>query len=350
MGQPIFSLSQIELLGEAGEVFQVSMLNFGLMAELLAIFSIEMTATVFMHKIRVATNLNLHIIILLLAVFSLSLAASMSLFGGTIKTFASSSDTEDSLSILTDDFYLWETQYNNTAAFKKFGSFGYFCKNIENYFFSGSDSDGNNATDILTTDWSSELGVSSYGDNIMTGKFEGQNVVLIVIESGEWYAINKEYTPTLYALASQGIAMTNYYARDKTDKSEALAILGSYPIRNSSAIYNAGLSDHNFAFTSANILGADGYTTNYFHPGAAGFYSRKTTHGHMYGFDNLRFVGSSDRLENAYGQSEWYDFQRDGEMISQYLDEYMQAAEDDSAFFTMMMTMMTHGHYEDLVN
>lgn len=29
----------------------------------------------------------------------------------------------------------------------------------------------------------------------MTGMLDGQNIVLIVIESGEWYGINSEYTP-----------------------------------------------------------------------------------------------------------------------------------------------------------
>ena len=82
--------------------------------------------------------------------------------------------------------------------------------------------------------------------------------MLIVIESGEWYAINEEYTPTLYALANQGISMTNYYARDKTNHSEAMSILGSYPSQADNSIAPTltdpdRLLSNDFAFSLPNI-------------------------------------------------------------------------------------------------
>ena len=54
-------------------------------------------------------------------------------------------------------------------------------------------------------EWNSSVPVYDRFSGIMTGSCAGKNVVLVVIESGEWYDINPEYTPTLYALASQGL-------------------------------------------------------------------------------------------------------------------------------------------------
>ena len=93
-----------------------------------------------------------------------------------------------------------------------------------------------------------------------------------------------EYTPTLYAMASGGISFTEYYARDKTNVSEAMSILGSYPKNSdpSTKLKNAQLS-----FTLPNLLRENNYTTNYFHANNKSFYNRDVTHGggKAYGFD-----------------------------------------------------------------
>ena len=131
----------------------------------------------------------------------------------------------------------------------------------------------------------------------------------------------QQYTPTLYALASQGIAMTNYYAKDKTNHSEALSILGSYPL----LVENiADIQDHTLPFTSANILGANGYTTNYFHANDGYFYKRNETHEQLYGFDHVHFLETMDRLNGHadYQTKDFYDFDSDSEMISQYMSDF----------------------------
>ena len=44
-----------------------------------------------------------------------------------------------------------------------------------------------------------------------------------------------------------------------------------------------------------------------------------------------------DRLDGYYSKSGFYDFDKDSEMISQYLNEFTYTAENDDAFFTMML-------------
>jgi len=115
-------------------------------------------------------------------------------------------------------------------------TFGFYFINISNVLnelFGKSTNDTSLRQGLSALDnYFSEGQMSSeaYGDaNLYTGSLKGKNIVLIVIESGEWYGINKEYTPTLYEMATKGIAFTEYYARDKTNHSEAMSILGSYP-------------------------------------------------------------------------------------------------------------------------
>ena len=186
----------------------------------------------------------------------------------------------------------------------------------------------------------------------MAGRYRGKNVVLIVIESGEWYGINKDYTPTLYAMAKNGWRMSEYYARDKTNHSEALSVLGSYPaqLRNSiipSGANGEGLLEHDFSFSLPHVMQSAGYTTNYFHANDSGFYSRGQTHGDLYGFENTHFLEDMSRLEGYYDKTWFYDFDRDSEMISQYLGAFTDGGEN-GRFYTMMLSLISHGHYDDL--
>lgn len=350
MSNLIFTISLLNVAGEAAGVFQWNMLNFALIAGFLAVVAAEIAALVFAGRIRSEATLGLHTAVMLFFVYALAAVCGAGLYLLMLGTLAGA-DSDDPFYIYVDDGYLWETQFQSAKALEKFGMFAFYYKNIANYFSSGVSVDAEEAMLALDDyfgegEWSSSLAPYEGYDQIMTGKFEGQNLVLIVIESGEWIGINKEYTPTLYAMASRGIAMTEYYARDKTNHSEALSILGSYPLESDVS----DITDHFLPFTSANVLKSSGYTANYFHTNNGPYYNREITHDALYGFDHLFFMDTMDRLKGQYSKSDWYDFDRDSEVISQYLEDFTRVDEGDGAFFTMMMTLFTHGEYEDLVN
>lgn len=179
---------------------------------------------------------------------------------------------------------------------------------------------------------------------------------MIVIESGEWYGINQEYTPTLYAMANGGISFTEYYARDKTNHSEAMSILGSYPIDPQNDV-STKLKESNLSFTLPNVLRASGYTTNYFHPNTKSFYNRNVTHGAggNYGFDTAHFLEDMPALDGCDEngnviKKNFYNFDRDALVTENYFDDYTRKEEGDRAFFTMHMTLSSHGAYNDLVD
>lgn len=277
------------------------------------------------------------------------------------KTFFVEADEDDQLYVLTDDSYLYETQRFTAKSYKAFGTFSFYYKNIENWldtFFPADEeeefslemldeyfAEGENAQSLENLD------LTQYGgnDSILTGALDGQNIVVIVIESGEWYGINDTYTPTLNALAEQGIVMTGNTTRDKTNHSEAMSILGSYPIETRNAM--SELLGNSFTFSLPNIVRENGYTTNYFHAGQYEFYERNTQFDSgLYGFDHAYFGDMLNLMNGYYEKTDFYDFDRDSEIISQYLDEFTAVEGEDSLFYTQMMTLTSHGSYEDLID
>lgn len=342
----VFTFSLLRLLDEAGDVFRLDMLDAWLIALLILYLSIECVFLSRMRKYRATGCVKEQVALSLLVLCTIASIGCFGLFTATKYTFTTV-DKEDPYYIFHDDVYLWDTLFIAGNAYSKFGTFGFYYRDIQNTLVSKDpEVDG----DIFdhSGPWNSQLEPYDDYGRIVTGKFEGQNLVLITMETGEWYGVNAEYTPTLYALASQGIAMTNYYAKDKTNHSEALSILGSYPL----LVENiADIQDHTLPFTSANILGADGYTTNYFHANDGYFYKRNETHEQLYGFDHVHFLETMDRLNGHadYQTKDFYDFDSDSEMISQYMSDFTRVDSEDDRFFTMMMSLTSHGDYEDLV-
>ena len=365
MSNMVFSFSMLNILGEAGNVFSAEMVDFVLIGTYVLLYALFIYLLVLVNKkLPASGSFVLHAVPMILFFYLLSALVSFGLYDVTKSNF-SRADPEDPFYIFNDDEYLWKTQFVTAAAYRKFGSYGFYTKNFVN-FVTGARAEVtaeelyenisglNNYFD--EGEWNSSLPVYDRFSGIMTGGYAGKNVVLAVIESGEWYDINPEYTPTLYALASQGLAMTNYYARDKTNHSEALSILGSYPADIDNSVVPSfsnpeGLLNNDLGFTSANILSERGYTTNYFHANDGDFYGRDLTHSSLYGFENTHFLETMDRLQGHYDKNGVFqDFDRDSEMVSQYLDEFTKTDSGDSAFFTMMLSLISHGNYLDLIN
>ena len=73
-------------------------------------------------------------------------------------------------------------------------------------------------------------------------------------------------------MAEGGIAMTDFHARYKTNCSEALSVMGSYP--SVTSLEPANVMNNSMPYTLANVLSAEGYTTNYFHINDGSYYKR----------------------------------------------------------------------------
>ncbi len=205
------------------------------------------------------------------------------------------------------------------------------------------------------------------------GLLEGQNVVMILSESLEWYAflrgdgVNEgeypnaldipqnelaELYPYLTKYYNESVVMTNFHGREKTDTAETISILGSYPTE---AYVNYDYSENVLPQTLPNILKERGYTSRKsFHNGFKSFYNREEAHP-MYGMEWGSPIDMDDmeEMSKASGEGTFRDWMDEGE---RNLDsEMVTTAKDlmfptDQKFFTYITTITMHGMYSEREN
>lgn len=349
-----FSINMLNLAKEVGGAFSggfVKWYHYLFAAGLLLLLAGEMAGLILINR-RIKVQIRhdwFRSFAVILVVFFLVENAGFAIYRMSHSSFEKAA-ASDTFYELNDDVGLYNTHLLALRAFRKFGSFGFYFMDVAMLL---TEEETELSTQDTLDEFFSEGNMASsvYGDTIYTGKAKGQNVVLIVIESGEWYAINEEYTPTLYAMATQGISLTNYYCRDKTNHSEAIGILGSYPTQTAmtpSILGGTSLVNNSMTFSLPSILGNRGYNTSYFHANNADFYDRDLTHPHTYGFDAMYALEDMPALDGYYGKDSFHDLDLDSKIFQNYAAEYTSKGEKDR-FFTMHMTLTAHGNYEDLV-
>jgi phosphoglycerol transferase MdoB-like AlkP superfamily enzyme len=358
----IFSIDMISLGGEVGGAYNASFVNYTLLLGLIAVFLIECAILFLLRRYRVKQSYKLQLVTTLLVVFCIIQISTTSIYNITIENFASAK-VDDKYYILNDNSYLYESFFIKQKAYKKFGTFAFYYKNIGNVFEEfETQTDDEVKADIAKNlnslnDYFQNGEYSTYNEGY-TGAIAGSNVVMVMIESGEWYGINDKFTPTLYALATQGISANNYYSRNKTNHSEALGgIFGTYP-KNSvfmeNIFYKGSLISNDYSFTLPNILKSDNYVTSFLHNNFGDFYSRNITHK-IFGFDNNYFLEDmaglkgSGLMEGHPKKVQLDDWDLDELMFSTNLDKIIPQTTEGQQFFTFLTTATMHGGYDDLI-
>ena len=213
------------------------------------------------------------------------------------------------------------------------------------------------------------------------GVSEGKNVLTVLCESLEWYTFlrgDSEYSgnlqgeyanaldipqdvlkllyPNLTEYYNESVVMTNFHSREKTDISETISIMGSYP---TGAYVNYEFAGNTLPYTLPNILklemNGDIYLRS-FHNGFKTFYNRHEAHP-MLGFEGLTDMYDmeemSNKLEAAGGEEIFYNYMDEGE---RNLDsEMVETAKDlmfptDGRFYSYITTITMHGMYYDRAN
>lgn len=209
--------------------------------------------------------------------------------------------------------------------------------------------------------------------NIYASNFEDKeyNIVTILVESLEWHAFtqdfdlfvngrNIDYTkyvdengnaytsaeqilrelyPNIYNFYDSSMVMTNFYSREKTDISENLSFLGSYP---TNAYINYDFGSNNIANSMANVLKVldEDITCNSFHNGSYTYYNRNEELISA-GFDSftateqMKDLGMTDY--SAKGERNL-----DTDMIEVCADKMFPT---DKRFYTYITTITMHGQY-----
>lgn len=215
MSGMVFSFGMLNLVGEVTGIIDASFLNWWMLSATVLLFgSVLAGLIIFVKRYTVPKGMyTRNTVSLMLVAFILAECCAGILYAFTVESFSALADEieDDRLSIFYDEEQLYSEQLFTAKAFSEFGTYGYFVVNIGNSISGDTYVDEIDEDDIDSYFAEGKMSESVYGDNIYTGAIDGKNIVLIVIESGEWYAINKEYTPTLYSMAEDGVAAIDFH-------------------------------------------------------------------------------------------------------------------------------------------
>lgn len=172
-------------------------------------------------------------------------------------------------------------------------------------------------------------------ENEYTGLFKGKNLILITAEAFTGEFLDPELTPTLYRMATQGIAFENYYQPvwgAGTTGGEFTNVVGLSP-NGGGCMYSAVSQD--LFLTMGNQLQKLGYTSAAFHNNDYTYYGRQETHTHL-GYDT--YMGYGNGIEEGVSPA-WPE--SDNEMFRFTIPQYI----DEEHFSLYYMTVSGHSNY-----
>ena len=177
--------------------------------------------------------------------------------------------------------------------------------------------------------------------NEYTGIFEGKNLIFITAEAFSPYAIDKEYTPTLWKLANNGFVFTDYYQPNwslSTTGGEFANMTGLLPLwMNSSNSFLVSAGD-DMPYAPGNMFARAGYVCRAFHNNSYTYYERHRTHPNL-GYD---YQGIGNGL--VLPSSTWPN--SDYEMLQVTIDEMVKDYHlNHIPFHAYYMTVSGHCPY-----
>ena len=149
--------------------------------------------------------------------------------------------------------------------------------------------------------------------------FEGKNLIVIMVESGNEIMLNSEYYPNIQRLVENGLHFTNNYSPRNicsTGNNEMGAMISLYSINNNCT---ANVYQNNTYFESIfNLFNNQGYTTNSFHDYYDWYYDRSVIHKNM---GSGTFYDAVDLdLDFSYNYPAYDTWASDEELMEKYLE------------------------------
>jgi len=173
--------------------------------------------------------------------------------------------------------------------------------------------------------------------NEYTGIFKDKNLIVILLESVNEIAINKEYFPNIYKIYNEGISFRNNYSprnNCSTGNNEMASITSLYSINN---VCTANKYKYNkYPEAIFNMFKNDGYSVTSYHSYTDKYYSRHTIHPNM---GSTKFYGVDDLgMEYSHVYEEWPS-------DLTFFETAMPYFVNDDKFMAFMTTVTTHQTY-----
>ncbi len=173
--------------------------------------------------------------------------------------------------------------------------------------------------------------------NDKTGIYEGKNLIVILLESTNYIAINEERYPTIYKLWSEGTSFRNNYSPRNncaTGNNEMTVMNGLYSINQTCTVNK--YKNNIYPESLFNMFNDLGYVTTSYHDYADHYYSRKTIHKNM---GSSQYYNASDLGINY--SSEYKEWPSDIELIETSTSKFI----NEDHFMVFLSTVTTHQPY-----
>lgn len=367
-----FSFDMFSLAAEAGAAVTSNFVFFVIILQLIATFTCVAIIGSLALKVCSRNNINVkqHYSILCVLVFVSLQFFSVGNFIQIRQTVnASASINKDEY--FSSDAFLMNGIYLKQNSYSKFGSFGYFTNMLINTF-----NRGDKALEDATLHYFNNG--TTYSSSDVFGIDEGNNVVVFMMETTEWFGfgdgtydptvnnLSYELTPNIYSLIygqdyltdtsnsnrnNDSLIATNFFSKAKTNMSESNGIMGNFPVGKSLknvVKLNEDNLDAVFGYSMPKILQQKGYKTTYVHSHKLSFYNRDDTHARL-GFDNV--IGK-DTLVDAYGNKlytgndlKFDNWAAEGD-FAKHAMKYI-VPNTTSPFYTFYLNVSSHGAFTE---
>ena len=140
--------------------------------------------------------------------------------------------------------------------------------------------------------------------NAYTGMFKGKNLIFMTLEGFSYKTIDKERTPTLYKMATEGFVFNNYYNSlwgGSTATGEYTTMTGLF--HNSAKCLEMSAKD-NMYFAMGNQLSRIGYKTYAFHNHYYTYYGRDKSHPN-FGYEFIAINHGLEGLTDCWPRSDY---------------------------------------------
>ena len=218
-----------------------------------------------------------------------------------IPTFLGKANEELTWSTWRNPRNIYNSFNDNNKAIKVSGLYEYTVRNFYITFLKSDEGTNQKDLDFLKEEYSKEKEVNK---NRYTGKYKGNNLIIVQLEGLDSWVINKNDTPTLYSMMRNSINFTNHYSYynggGSTFNSEFAVNTGFItPVSYTQNAYT--FNKNSFPYSLAHLFKKQGYAVNAFHMNTKEYYSRGTNYKN-WGYDN--YYGLVD--QNTYKDNSYY--------------------------------------------
>ena len=334
----VFSLSMITLGTEGANAFKLEFLDF------LSIFlNLFIYVTFILTCVYLKKNTNFTITLSKQAKFTIVMsffialsACGLCLFSGQASRMTLKADSnEESFS----DKELWENMFLKTECLQRFGTYGFYLKNLGDFLFTDGKMSKEEQAKVKDALAQGENYVAS---SQYSGIAQGDNLIYIMLESFDTFSIDPVYTPFLWKMRTGQMAgaqyMDKFYAKNKTNISEEISFLGHVANEKLYASYQSSVG-LNQPYSLPNLIKKDGATSvNFFHGYEESFYGRNKVNVSL-GFDDVYGMDDSTLTNKS---KEFEDWILDSDYIANMVEKIIP---ENQRFFSYYTTISTHGPY-----